>query len=637
MSKNNGYSIAFLVSAVLGLSACNGDDGKPGAPWEPPVVTTSAVAKVIDWHYGEGTVNVEFSVENQDGIAIEDLDRVQLFSTLTNDLGLLADTVDVTFFEGQDSSTGTLTHQGNGIYELQMPQEQATAQSIGVGYIRPGNGNNGMPRTKRIMFSETTQYAQVKTTDDAKCVACHGEFTAASGNAAWGWHQHHHALDNDQNIVIVDACLTCHTHTEKQDGGWAENTLAMIGHGKMADGTGGKVSKGHSALWSNYSMDMKRCSTCHIDDVEFTASINGCVTCHSDLKNPEREGHNHSAYDDESCASCHAKGEFKYYEHNNGKARDEALNRYAFELVSVARSTDLANIHVTVKATDANGTTVDIAAITDASPRGWATVMVNGEAMLPGRDAGHVARSTGGVTNTDGTYTYVIEHAIAHVEGEVLTGGVDGRIAYADGNAPISVSNIKDVRRTSSDGMKCLSCHTEGLKGHGDQRGGFDLGGDACTQCHSAFNWETDKAGKDYPMAWGPFVHNMHFGEYNQDRDLNNMPTTDRNKLVECTACHTGDIDLANVSPAVVLNGVDEANVYGITAITANCATCHTGDAAKNHMKQQGGDFNVIVTPTGMHQGESGDFAIFNPEPIVESCSVCHSPAKMAEAHSYVN
>ncbi|WP_226563792.1 multiheme c-type cytochrome [Shewanella chilikensis] len=646
MRKIKKYQMVMIIAAALGVSACGSDgkDGKPGdpgtpgipgTPGEPPVVTTSAVAKVLDWHFGDGLVNVEFTVENQDGVPVEDLDKVELLSTVTNAQGFLADTVTMTYFAGESNSKGTLTHQGDGVYTLSMPREGVTSESVGIGYIRPGNGNNGMPRTKRVMLTQTDQYAQVSTTEDAKCVACHGEFTAATGNSTWGWHQHHHALNNDQEVVIVEACLSCHTQTEKKDGGYALNTLAMIGHGKMSDGEGGKVSKGHAALWGNYSMDMKRCSTCHADDVQFTASINGCVTCHTGLFDADRVGNvDHTGFTDASCQTCHGPDGYMYA-HKNGAARDEALNRYHFELISVQRSADKSQIEVTVKATDADGKSVDIAAISDATPRGWATIVKHGEAVLPGRDEGHVARSTGGVTNEDGSYTYTIEHAAPYQDGEVLLGGVDGRISYADGNAPITVSNIKDVRRTSSDGMKCLNCHTEGLQGHGGQRGGFDLGGDACTQCHSAYNWAPGKQGEDYPMAWGPLVHNMHFGDYKVKRGVNDMPTTDKNKKVECVACHTGEINLDKVAPAVVLNGLDENSVYGITAISANCVACHSTPAAKAHMSTQGGDFNVAITPSGVHQGEKVEFKVFDPAPIVESCSVCHTPARMAEAHQY--
>ncbi|MGI2258372.1 multiheme c-type cytochrome [Shewanella sp. GXUN23E] len=638
--------MAVFIAAALGLSACGSDgkDGKPGEPGEPgipglpgepPVVTTSAVAKVLDWHFGDNVINVEFSVENQDGVAVEDLDRVELLSTVTDAEGLLADTVSLTYFSGDSNSKGTLTHVGDGVYRLEMPREGVKPESVGIGYIRPGNGNNGMPRTKRIMLTQTEQYAQVRTTDDNKCVTCHGDFTAATGNSAWGWHQHHHALDNDQNIVIVDACLSCHTQTEQKDGGHAKNTMAMIGHGKMSDGEGGKISKGHAALWSNYSMDMKRCSTCHIDDVDFTASINGCTTCHTSLLSEDRVGNiDHSGFTNASCNNCHGP-EGYMYAHQNGTARDEALNRYRFELISVVRTNDKSGILVTVNATNVEGQQVDIANITDASPRGWATVMKNGEAMLPGRDDGHVARSVSGMTNADGSYTYLITHAMPYEEGEVLAGGIDGRISYGSKNAPISISNIKQVRRTSSDGLKCLNCHTEGLDGHGSNRGGFDLGGDACTQCHSAYNWTPAKQGEDYVMAWGPLVHNMHFGDYKDGRAVNDMPTTDKTKKVECVACHTGEINLENIAPAVVLNGLDADNVYGITPISANCVSCHSSEPAKAHMLSQGGDFNIAVTPAGIHQGEKGTFTVFDPAPIVESCSVCHSPDRMAEAHQY--
>ncbi len=633
-----------MIAAALGISAFGIDPVEANQPAVQSVVassavtasvTTSATAKVLDWHYGTGQVQVEFSVVNQDGIPIEDLDRVQLVTTLTNQHGNLAETFDLTYFAGEEKSVGSLNHQGGGIYQLTMPVDSATPESTGIGYIRPGNGKNGMPRTPRIMLTKTDQFAQVSTTEDAKCVACHGEFDSASGSSAWGWHQHHYALDNEQQVVIIESCLTCHTETEKKDGGWANNTLAMIGHGMMSDGEGGKAPRGHANLSSNYSMDLARCSSCHKDNVEFKPTINGCVSCHTDLFDSNRAGKkDHIGLTNSDCTSCHASGELDD-QHLNGSVRDEALNRYHFEMISVQRSEDKATIEVTVKATNASGDTVDISAIKDASPRGWATIIKHGEALLPGRDEGHVARSIGGNNNADGSHTYIIQHAPAYTEGEVLAGGVDGRINYANGSAPISVSNIKEVRRASSDGMKCLNCHTEGLQGHSGQRGGFDLGGDACTQCHSAYNWSQDKEGKDTVLAWGPFVHNIHFGEYQEQRVLSKLPTTDKNMPAQCVACHTGDIDLKNVAPAIVLNGANADSVYGITPIAANCSTCHTGDEAKKHMISKGANFSVEVNASGVHTGEKGEFTVFDPAPFTERCAKCHEPIDMAEAHKY--
>ncbi|MBY5993578.1 multiheme c-type cytochrome [Ferrimonas balearica] len=645
MGKITRFS-ALAAACLLGLAGCDGKDGRdgadgedgaPGAPWEPPVITTSASAQVLDWHFGDGYVQAQVEVLNQDGVGVDNMAQIEVVATVVDSDGQLHTTLRETYKATDEQPIGELEYQGEGVYTITMPFEAATATASGNGYVRPGNIN--FPRTKRVMLPLD---AAVATTDDAKCVACHGDFTAASGNSTWGWHQHHHALDNDGEVVIVEACMTCHTHTEAQDGGYAMNTMAMIGHGKMADGEGGKVSKGHAALWGNYSMDMKRCSTCHMDDVVFSATINGCVTCHSNLMDPDRDGHNHSSYTNADCAACHDEGNFKYYEHQNGAARDEALNRYDVELLSIVRSADKSTVEVTVSAIDADGNTVDLANLAPVegetsadTPRGWATVMKHGEAFLPGRDAGHVARSQAIVDNGDGSFTYLVTHVAAYEEDEVLVGGIDGRIYYGGGSrAPITVSNIHEVRRTGADGAKCLSCHTEGLDGHGSQRGG-ELGGDACTQCHSAYNWEHSKAGLDRVQAWGPFMHSIHTGSYYEDRDVT-MPTTDRNKKVECVACHTGEINLENVAPAVVLSGLTEDSVYGITPISATCASCHTSVQAKAHMSHQGGDFNVPVAPAGMHSGESGDFALFDPAPAVEACAVCHKPDRIAEAHQYV-
>ncbi|GLP96529.1 hypothetical protein [Paraferrimonas sedimenticola] len=331
MSLKRKTVLATMLSAVFALGACS--DGKDGAQGpqgpqgpeapKPPLVISSAQAQVLEWSYGDGTVNVTFALQNQDGENIETLDRVQLMSTVTDENGMLANTIDVTYQVGSDTSVGTLEHTGDGVYSLVMPQEGVSADSTGIGYVRPGwkSANDGIPRTKRIMFNESDNLAKVQTTDDAKCVACHGEFDAASGNSTWGWHQHHHGLDNDQNVVVVEACSVCHTDVQKENGGWANNTLAMFGHGKKFDADNGMAYSGHSALWSNYSMDMKRCSTCHMDDVVFTATINGCATCHTSLQDPDNGlAVDHSGFTDANCTACHnADGGF-YYDHSNSSS-----------------------------------------------------------------------------------------------------------------------------------------------------------------------------------------------------------------------------------------------------------------------------------------------------------------------------
>jgi OmcA/MtrC family decaheme c-type cytochrome len=125
-------------------------------------------------------------------------------------------------------------------------------------------------------------------------------------------------------------------------------------------------------------------------------------------------------------------------------------------------------------------------------------------------------------------------------------------------------------------------------------------------------------------------IHNIHAAK---------MPlfsaVTYPQSLARCEACHGTGTGFApyNVArddalPISTAPGADEFNVFDDTWSTATagtCGTCHDSVAAKAHMTENGGAFDV-----------AGGKAL-TPSSATEACAVCHGPGRAedtAKAHA---
>jgi OmcA/MtrC family decaheme c-type cytochrome len=131
-------------------------------------------------------------------------------------------------------------------------------------------------------------------------------------------------------------------------------------------------------------------------------------------------------------------------------------------------------------------------------------------------------------------------------------------------------------------------------------------------------------------------IHRIHAGNVgvcgyrNTAHDYNDVVYPGR--LNNCEGCHLAGTYYPVDPNAVLATTVDAAPPDGtgdrstltddvaISPNTAVCSSCHVSDLARNHMIQNGGDFNAGKDDTGKLIS-SGN----------ETCQVCHGPGSTAD------
>ena len=172
----------------------------------------------------------------------------------------------------------------------------------------------------------------------------------------------------------------------------------------------------------------------------------------------------------------------------------------------------------------------------------------------------------------------------------------------------------------------CAKCH-EVVNAHGGNRNGDPQG---CLVCHNSSGAYGDDADIAGTIALGAMIHNIHAAKMPRFSEV-----TYPQSLARCEACHgtgTGfapyNVARVDALPISTAPGADEFNVFDDTWSTATagtCGTCHDSVAAKAHMTQNGGAFDV-----------AGGKAL-TPSSATEACAVCHGPGRAedtAKAHA---
>ena len=126
-------------------------------------------------------------------------------------------------------------------------------------------------------------------------------------------------------------------------------------------------------------------------------------------------------------------------------------------------------------------------------------------------------------------------------------------------------------------------------------------------------------------------VHRIHAGNVgvcgyrNSAHDYTNVVYPGR--LNNCEGCHLEGtyypVDPSAVLGTSVDSGDDRSALADDTVISPNsavCSSCHTTDLARNHMIQNGGDFDASKTEDGALVS-SGN----------ETCQLCHGPGGSAD------
>ena len=263
--------------------------------------------------------------------------------------------------------------------------------------------------------------------------------------------------------------------------------------------------------------------------------------------------------------------------------------------------------------------------------------------------------------NGDGSFTVSSETAIpdtASGTAAVIIEGHPAVDAYEDGSVDrIAVTNavsyapITDAtampRRAVVDIAKCNDCHNQ-LSLHGNNRTDKP---EACAVCHNPNMTDAARridaagacvqtfGGDDESIDFKRMIHGIHASNaIGQTYDVcgygNSAHSFDVHypgKINNCEGCHLADTYYP-VDPDLVLGTTIDANDPStpaddlvISPNAAVCSSCHVDTAARNHMAQNGADFEA---------GKSADNQLVASG--VESCDLCHgkgSVADVGEAH----
>jgi OmcA/MtrC family decaheme c-type cytochrome len=208
-------------------------------------------------------------------------------------------------------------------------------------------------------------------------------------------------------------------------------------------------------------------------------------------------------------------------------------------------------------------------------------------------------------------------------------------ISYAD-----LAGGDADERRVVVDIAKCDDCHKQ-LSLHGDNRTDNPQ---VCVTCHNpnatdarqrgvgGTRCEIDLGDDDSPIDMKYMIHAIHAsGEVDVPYEACGFGNSSHvydfqypGHLNNCEGCHVKDEDtFYPVAAGAILGttidvGADPADPSDDVAISPNtavCSTCHVSDLARQHMIQQGGDFEA---------GKAADSSLISSG--VETCALCHGP-----------
>ena len=491
------------------------------------------------------------------------------------------------------------------------------------------------------------------------CVACHNPYSIDPDTAAEPWGG---TVDMKQMIHKIH---------------YGEN----LTNGYFIVGYGGRVID-YSNF--KFTQDVRNCTTCHQESdttipqasnwrlVQNTAT---CGSCHDDIDFAAGD-HVGGINDDAACGDCHGDDSTV----NGGAYRVSVVHQipeaiaaeaFKYEVVSVTNTAAGQAPTVQIRVIDpTNGDAAyDINDPTGPFQIGRAALRVdiawnndNFGNVDPNDDLARPADSgapfapividfTSGATNVGGN---VFEKTAPAAIPTGITGSgtvfIEGRPNVDLGDGPTSVAvqgvgqsfAITDAepvdRRDINDIAKCNDCHNT-LALHGDNRVGNT---ELCATCHNpnATDVQRRVADSECDVELGltevsidlkRMVHRIHAGNVgicgyrNSAHDYSDVVYP--GKLNNCEGCHLEGtyypVDPTAVLGSTIDTGDDRSILSDDTVISPNsavCSSCHMSDLARNHMIQNGGDFNATKDETGALIS-SGN----------ETCQLCHGPGASAD------
>ena len=414
---------------------------------------------------------------------------------------------------------------------------------------------------------------------------------------------------------------------------------------------------------------------------QLVANRDSCGSCHDDI-DWANGGHpgGFSFTDDTQCLDCHGPDATI----NNGEARtavahtiDELIASGTFEynVLSVTSTAPGEFPVIEFSVTDpTNGdapydiqndpewTTCNFGLSRLAISIAWDTVDYTntGSGVTPGQPVSiNPLTACGGASTAVGGGVFSVTSPVAvpatvtgtlsvSIDGHpsVNIDGTDERIAVTNTIAYAGVTDATPVPRRNAVAIeKCGDCHNQ-LAMHGNNRTDNI---EVCVVCHTANATDINRRAGDCATELGLddasvdmkyMIHALHAGGATgvpyEACGFGNRPITFDfaypGRLNNCEGCHEPGgyypVDPAEVLGTTVSVGADEASPTDDVVISPNsavCSSCHVSDLAREHMIQNGGDFNAT---------KAADSTLISSG--VETCALCHGPGRssdVAEVH----
>ncbi|MEY2920032.1 MAG: hypothetical protein RL261_1337 [Pseudomonadota bacterium] len=418
-----------------------------------------------------------------------------------------------------------------------------------------------------------------------------------------------------------------------------------------------------------YPQPITFCETCHVqsasmpqgDDWQTNPGASSCGGCHDAGLNKTGPSaatgqytytYTHSSTilppgytaPDGTCLGCHradgaAGGILDAHKSDPGRKTIENGRLFTYKILKVENAVAGQAPKVTFQILDANGTAMDVKAITTGRLRldfGWSTPDVHNVADVAGnllaanRGAAItidlIANKASIVDNGNGTFSYTLASVLPSgfdnaTLGKGLMVVLEGRRVLADGSEAYPDSAFAfsggAAREKLVDQAKCENCHKK-LALHGGSRAGDPM---ICNVCHSSSLGGTFGTNSFGPLALGAFIHGLHSSNVAPIGAI-----TYPQSLARCEGCHVaGKFNVARTTALPIT--VDAGTTLSTGAATlawqddradsataGTCKGCHTSATAATHMETQGGSFGVAKTLV--------------PSSSAEGCVVCHGPGQ---------
>ncbi|WP_394130210.1 cytochrome c3 family protein [Shewanella maritima] len=591
MRQFNKCKVALVIASAMTLAACSdGKDGNDGAPGEPgpgPTPPSSETSletsvNVLTHTLEEGVIKFELEITNEEDVLVTGLQKASVeFSELT-DNGI-ARSRDGLFGGNANEATegASLTETDLGRYEFVAPIENINAASEGIIRLSVG-GSEKVASSNYIVVDKTDG---IHTTSTQACYECHIDYAEFGSK-----HPHYTAINTDGEADFLGGCMSCHGNIIRDEGGYTRNTIQKIGHINHMN-----FEKGFEG---------SNCYSCHVEPVTAT-------------------------YSDATCSDCHQAAGMSEYVDMNSFAAGTDFRRLHTKFPEQVKVNEV-HYSVMSEVVETEDGLSSCSTYSLYNTEGEEAVMLNAAEMVVDGDISltitfqrllhNIIDNASGTTtftdNEDGSREYCID-ALA-VDGESFSALARTVFQTNEDDKVIMATLSENGRRLGVTQESCSTCHN--VAGEYHRTAGFADGGASCLSCHYA--------GKDRRSAYsgpgfGPMIHSMHWGNGGEGN------SADKLAAKGCVACHDGVIDLYEVPAQYMPSKSMNNNVSGVytSQITANCAGCHTGNSARQHMQDNGGDINKPEDELG---GDEWFLA-----PTSESCAVCHAEGKTFGIEKY--